>query len=565
VSDDHHAKGTAMIDRTFCRLALAGLAAVAGDCRAQAIDFETLPDGTATVDRELISDQYQAAFGVRFDIVDGLTLVPIGSPQIAKVGAPQTAFAGCGPDTPLDGEGVGDSFITDDSQIANSAGSLLLTYDNPVSAVCGVILDVDRRGPNTFEQWTIEALDASMQVIETQVITAPIGPDVCRVNYGPGDARALGFAFDRASTDICYLVMRYTGNATGVGLAFDQFFPDSVPAAPTVTVDADVIDRCFGDTVLISTHVVGGLPGIRYRWQAAAPGEGFLDVPGETRSTFIAPALPDHRYRVIVSDTLAREAASEAVTIGTVRAVVFDLLSETAAGSGVFTPVALGVEPFDFDSSISNVFNWSGAQQYYHGAQPTLVQDRSHLFLSRGPGGQAVTVVHDARVANGGGRAEMQTVFTGVTPVFLAQDDPGDFYSGEGTDTLIVRSDWSQPNTDGWAAGPLEGSWTATVRFTDAAPGSPVIEGLTDWVFVSGDGTVYTLPLEEDRAVRIEARCSCPADLASPFGTLNFFDLAAFIGLYSASDPDADLAAPFGVFNFFDVAAYIALYNAGCP
>lgn len=58
---------------------------------------------------------------------------------------------------------------------------------------------------------------------------------------------------------------------------------------------------------------------------------------------------------------------------------------------------------------------------------------------------------------------------------------------------------------------------------------------------------------------------SCPADLAEPFGTLNFFDLAAYIGLFNAGSPDADLAAPFGELNFFDVAAYLGLYNAGCP
>jgi hypothetical protein len=58
---------------------------------------------------------------------------------------------------------------------------------------------------------------------------------------------------------------------------------------------------------------------------------------------------------------------------------------------------------------------------------------------------------------------------------------------------------------------------------------------------------------------------SCPADLAAPFGVLNFFDLAAYIGLYNVGDPAADLAAPFGSLNFFDVAAYIGLYNAGCP
>ncbi len=57
----------------------------------------------------------------------------------------------------------------------------------------------------------------------------------------------------------------------------------------------------------------------------------------------------------------------------------------------------------------------------------------------------------------------------------------------------------------------------------------------------------------------------CEADLAAPFGTLNIFDIQAFIGLYNAQDPAADLAAPFGSFNIFDLQAYINLYNAGCP
>ena len=57
----------------------------------------------------------------------------------------------------------------------------------------------------------------------------------------------------------------------------------------------------------------------------------------------------------------------------------------------------------------------------------------------------------------------------------------------------------------------------------------------------------------------------CPADLAAPFGTLNVFDVSAFISLYNTQDPAADLAAPFGTLNVFDVSAYISAYNQGCP
>jgi subtilisin family serine protease len=55
------------------------------------------------------------------------------------------------------------------------------------------------------------------------------------------------------------------------------------------------------------------------------------------------------------------------------------------------------------------------------------------------------------------------------------------------------------------------------------------------------------------------------ADLAAPFGTLNFFDLSAYLGLFNAGDPGADLAGPFGTLNFFDLSAYLGLFNAGCP
>lgn len=59
--------------------------------------------------------------------------------------------------------------------------------------------------------------------------------------------------------------------------------------------------------------------------------------------------------------------------------------------------------------------------------------------------------------------------------------------------------------------------------------------------------------------------CACPADLAPPAGTLNFFDVSAFLGAYNTQNHLADFAAPFGTFNFFDVSAFLAAYNTGCP
>lgn len=55
----------------------------------------------------------------------------------------------------------------------------------------------------------------------------------------------------------------------------------------------------------------------------------------------------------------------------------------------------------------------------------------------------------------------------------------------------------------------------------------------------------------------------CPADLASPWGVLDFFDVQRFLNLYSAHDPLADLNGD-GAWDFFDVQQYLAAFSAGC-
>lgn len=97
---------------------------------------------------------------------------------------------------------------------------------------------------------------------------------------------------------------------------------------------------------------------------------------------------------------------------------------------------------------------------------------------------------------------------------------------------------------------------------------------LTGWTLrsaddISDDGrTIIGTGISPESQIRVWiARISepCAADLADPFGTLNFFDISAFVSAFNNQDPSADLAEPFGTFNFFDVAEYISLYNAGCP
>ena len=53
------------------------------------------------------------------------------------------------------------------------------------------------------------------------------------------------------------------------------------------------------------------------------------------------------------------------------------------------------------------------------------------------------------------------------------------------------------------------------------------------------------------------------ADLASPLGELNFFDVSAFLTRFGASDPSIDFNGD-GMIDFFDVSAFLTAYNTPC-
>jgi hypothetical protein len=54
------------------------------------------------------------------------------------------------------------------------------------------------------------------------------------------------------------------------------------------------------------------------------------------------------------------------------------------------------------------------------------------------------------------------------------------------------------------------------------------------------------------------------ADLASPFGTLTFADVSAFLAAFADASPAADLAEPIGQFTFADVSAFLVAFSDGC-
>ncbi len=127
---------------------------------------------------------------------------------------------------------------------------------------------------------------------------------------------------------------------------------------------------------------------------------------------------------------------------------------------------------------------------------------------------------------------------------------------------------WTEVETVGPNTSESGGGWFArTVRVADfVAPSAQV--RLRFSASDLGSGSVVEAGVD---AVRVEeAACSSPggcnaADLAAPFGTLDFSDVVAFLGAFGAMDPAADLAAPFGTLDFSDVVAFLGAFGAGCP
>ncbi|MCA9303304.1 MAG: hypothetical protein KC996_04205 [Phycisphaerales bacterium] len=56
---------------------------------------------------------------------------------------------------------------------------------------------------------------------------------------------------------------------------------------------------------------------------------------------------------------------------------------------------------------------------------------------------------------------------------------------------------------------------------------------------------------------------TCAADFTGD-GTLDIFDVFAFLDAFNAMDPSADFVVD-GIFDVFDVFAFLDAFNAGCP
>jgi len=107
----------------------------------------------------------------------------------------------------------------------------------------------------------------------------------------------------------------------------------------------------------------------------------------------------------------------------------------------------------------------------------------------------------------------------------------------------------------------VEGVWLLELELWDESGGVDPSDPLYI-LFTQGDGEDQL----EDAIAWVEDNLigsSCLADLSGD-GSLDFFDVSAFLVAYNAQDSVADFNND-GQFNFFDVSAFLSAYTNGCP
>ncbi|MEZ6243364.1 MAG: GC-type dockerin domain-anchored protein [Phycisphaerales bacterium] len=103
--------------------------------------------------------------------------------------------------------------------------------------------------------------------------------------------------------------------------------------------------------------------------------------------------------------------------------------------------------------------------------------------------------------------------------------------------------------------------WGTTYTFSLTTESRPTTSDVTIALFRPGGvQSSFTVPLPTPGL----QFCS-GADIAEPFGQLDFSDVVAFLTAFSQGLPIADYAEPFGQFDFSDVVAFLSEFAEGCP
>ena len=240
-------------------IALPTVELAAQDC----IDFEINPaTGGFWAEGDMVTDQYEADYGIKFSVVLNGTHLPLTGPVIAEAGVPFCAFVNndnpqiqCDPDLPNTNrdypnytsvspftyppddplDDIGCFFLTDHDCGPTTPGttqfSLRVTYTIECYQLSGRFLDNDVHTGNLPEGWTVEAYGAGNLLDTTNNIPPVDTNSSSTVDIGDGEGAIQSFSIDvtLGGIPIDYVDIKYSGSAPfgNVGLGFDNFCPCS--------------------------------------------------------------------------------------------------------------------------------------------------------------------------------------------------------------------------------------------------------------------------------------------------------------------------------------------------
>ncbi|MEZ6244192.1 MAG: GC-type dockerin domain-anchored protein [Phycisphaerales bacterium] len=142
-----------------------------------------------------------------------------------------------------------------------------------------------------------------------------------------------------------------------------------------------------------------------------------------------------------------------------------------------------------------------------------------------------------------------------------------DYHSGEPYDNTdwSVSTDgnavtWSSPQTFAQNQNSNAIRWATMYNFWFDATTGPTDGEVTLGLFRPGTPDSVNVPLPVPQS----GGCN-GADLAEPFGQLDFTDVTTYLAAFGSMLPEADLAVPFGQFDINDVIEFLTQFGAGCP
>jgi hypothetical protein len=219
---------------------------------AAVIDFETTPAGGTPTDDGVLSPLtpytlggVQVSFGFDYDTNGVIEADAI----FERAGTfptepPNAGFSGShGIDTPDPGfAGQLDNWFLRSPIAGSDFGHFIIQYvstSGPVTAASGEIWDidgtVDNMGGVLTEEYTVRAYDSIGTLLATQV--SPLG--TLPTPVAPLDGRPWQFSFSGLTAGIDHIIIDFTGTKPGgIGLAFNNFYPTSVPEPSTLILTA---------------------------------------------------------------------------------------------------------------------------------------------------------------------------------------------------------------------------------------------------------------------------------------------------------------------------------------